>query len=252
MKQSNYLFKDARLSSYYFAKEILPSLFTIINTPSSIVDLGGGLGGWCKAFQEYGVLNTNCIDHPSINLNDLLINKNNFIPCNFEVDMPPLLKSDLAVCIEFAEHIKTKLSSKIVNYLTSCSNTILFSAAIPGQGGLGHINEQWPFFWVEAFQRESFHFLDVIRPLIIENDKIPYYLRQNIFLIVHEDVLSNFNKNHSYNFNTNEWSLVHRSILNKRHLKNRIKNILPRSLKGRLEVWRYVIDSKFNKKKNSI
>jgi hypothetical protein len=30
---------------------------------------------------------------------------------------------------------------------------VLFSAAIPFQGGVGHINEQWPDYWVKYFSK---------------------------------------------------------------------------------------------------
>jgi hypothetical protein len=239
LKQKNYLFKNSKIDTYNNAKEVIPVLLNLFDKPKSVVDLGGGMGGWCKVFEEYGINNVVCIDHPSIPMDGLLIAKEKFIPCDFERDNPPIIKSDLAISIEFAEHVKERHSNRIVKYLTSCSKIILFSAAVPGQGGLGHINEQWPTFWADKFLSESYHYLDILRPHLIENNLISYYLRQNLFLVVKEEFVNKIKLSHSFNFNINEWTLIHRNILEKRGFKNKIKNMLPDKFKGQLEVWNY-------------
>jgi len=35
-------------------------------------------------------------------------------------------------------------------------DNVLFSAAIPNQGGTGHINEQWQEYWAEKFYANGF------------------------------------------------------------------------------------------------
>ena len=51
---------------------------------------------------------------------------------------------DLALSLEVAEHLPPECGSEFVQTLTDLSSVILFSAAIPFQGGTDHLNEQWP------------------------------------------------------------------------------------------------------------
>jgi|GEM_PF-6213618 len=66
----------------------------------------------------------------------------------------------------------------------------LFSAAIPGQGGESHINEQPLTFWRSEFARHDYVALDVIRPKLVgQTDVAPWY-RYNCILYVAKDKLA--------------------------------------------------------------
>jgi 2-polyprenyl-3-methyl-5-hydroxy-6-metoxy-1,4-benzoquinol methylase len=54
---------------------------------------------------------------------------------------------DLVVSLEVAEHLPASAADQFVNTLVKHGKKILFSAAIPGQGGQDHLNEQWPDYW---------------------------------------------------------------------------------------------------------
>src|SRR5579862_3100091 len=54
---------------------------------------------------------------------------------------------DLAMSFEVAEHLPPDAAKGFVDSLTRLAPLVLFSAAIPFQGGVGHINEQWPEYW---------------------------------------------------------------------------------------------------------
>ena len=64
---------------------------------------------------------------------------------------------DLALCIEVAEHIEPEYADNLIDLLTNLSNTIVFTAAPPGQGGLQHVNEQPQSYWINKFQRRGFY-----------------------------------------------------------------------------------------------
>lgn len=65
-------------------------------------------------------------------------------------------KFDLAMCVEVVEHINARYANIAIQNLTRHSDLIIFSAATPGQGGYGHINEQ-PFgYWEERFKKQGF------------------------------------------------------------------------------------------------
>jgi hypothetical protein len=152
------------------------------------------VGGWCKAFKENGVKKVLCIDHPSIQSEDLMVEEIEFYRFDLDKKMPDPQEFDWAISIEFAEHIKKAKSESIVKFLTQSAHVILFSAAIPRQGGLAHINEQRPKFWRELFKAEGFEVIDAIRPQILFDSSIPSYLRQNLYLYVKQDCLDSIKK----------------------------------------------------------
>jgi 2-polyprenyl-3-methyl-5-hydroxy-6-metoxy-1,4-benzoquinol methylase len=63
--------------------------------------------------------------------------------------------SEFIICLEVAEHIETSLNDDIVDSLyknLKPGGTLIFSAAHPGQGGVGHINCQTKEYWLEKFE----------------------------------------------------------------------------------------------------
>ena len=61
------------------------------------------------------------------------------------------------VSLEAAEHIEEKHSDMIVENICRHTDQVLFSAAHPGQGGYGHVNEQPKPYWVRKFNALGFH-----------------------------------------------------------------------------------------------
>lgn len=62
---------------------------------------------------------------------------------------------DLAYSFEVAEHLTPELGRRLVEFIASRADTVVFSAAQPGQGGMGHINEQPSAYWVQLFDTEG-------------------------------------------------------------------------------------------------
>lgn len=94
---------------------------------------------------------------------------------------------DLVLSIEVAEHLSKHSADIFVKNLISAGNIIVFSAAIPKQGGENHINEQWLEYWEEKFIKYNFQLHDVLRPIFWNNSKINWWYKQNIVLFVHKD-----------------------------------------------------------------
>jgi hypothetical protein len=59
---------------------------------------------------------------------------------------------------------------------------VLFSAAIPGQGGTDHINEQWQDYWRDLFLSENFHPVNIIRPAVWGLPEVDLWYQQNSIL----------------------------------------------------------------------
>lgn len=65
---------------------------------------------------------------------------------------------DLAYCFEVAEHLAPDLGDALVAFLASAAPVVIFTAAHPGQGGTGHVNEQPREYWLERFTRGGMTF----------------------------------------------------------------------------------------------
>lgn len=95
-------------------------------------------------------------------------------------------KFDLVSCIEVAEHLPKRCAKNLVAALTSHSNrAIVFSAAHPGQGGVGHINEQPSQYWVRLFATygwQANNTLSESARLHLKNSSAPSYLSVNLLI----------------------------------------------------------------------
>ena len=95
---------------------------------------------------------------------------------------------DLAISLEVAEHLPESSAENFITSLCEASDIVLFSAAVKGQGGVGHVNEQFLSYWQKIFSNKGYKMLDIIRPEIWNNQKIPPYYRQNATIFVCDDV----------------------------------------------------------------
>jgi hypothetical protein len=89
---------------------------------------------------------------------------------------------DLAICLEVAARLSAGRAESLVDDLCRLSQRVLFSAAIPGQGGKGHVNEQWQTYWAHLFARKGYVPLDIVRPRIWDNSAIKFWYKQNTLL----------------------------------------------------------------------
>ena len=122
-----------------------------------------------------------CLDYRVVE-KDLLIPKERFIKCDLNKDFCPQdRKFDLALCLEVAEHINPRRAEGLVEYLCSLSDRVLFSAAIPYQGGTGHVNEAWQSWWAKLFKDNGFGAAEN-QPQVAENKEIELWYRNNIVL----------------------------------------------------------------------
>ena len=175
--------------SYQSAKIIVPFLIKYFN-PSSVIDVGCGMGTWLKSFIEYGVSDVIGIDGNYINVDRLLIQKENFLPHNLRSSLVLDRKFDLAISLEVAEHLPSKSADIFIDSLTNLSSIIYFSAGIPFQGGTDHINEQWQSYWATKFQERNFGAYDIIRPVIWGNSSVQACYAQNGIVYINIEELN--------------------------------------------------------------
>lgn len=168
----------------------------------STLDIGCGTGSWLKNFHRFGVNDILGIDN-YVDLNFLEIPKDKFKRADLSKPLELKRKFDVILCLEVAEHIPAIASNNLINSLVKHSDYIVFSAAIPGQGGCNHVNEQWQEYWVRKFASNNFTMLDCFRPKLWNDDKIPFWFKQNTFLYY------NKLKNLTQNINSSIINIVH-------------------------------------------
>jgi SAM-dependent methyltransferase len=154
--------------------------------PRSVVDVGCGTGAWISVFCEHGVTDVLGIDGSWVDRRILETPVASFR--EYDLTQPILLDRtfDVALCLEVAEHLPAEVAPVLVNSLTTLAPVIVFSAAIPGQGGRGHINERWPSFWSSSFAAHRFVCFTDLRWRLWVDEGVEYWYRQNMLCFVAE------------------------------------------------------------------
>jgi hypothetical protein len=217
MKYDKSFHKRRDEKTRYAAKTILSHVYELFPEIDSVVDIGCGVGTWLSVIKEMGIRTIEGIDGPWMQPEQLVIPA----ACFRSVDLtkPNGLRLerryDLAICLELVEHLSEANACQIVQSLVSHSNIILFSAAIPGQGGVGHLNEQWPNYWVNQFSHLGYKVADVIRFKIWNDNNIPWWYRQNVMLFLHNELAQKIS-NSQGNFLSTPLPLVHPELFHQR------------------------------------
>ena len=152
----------------------------------SVLDVGCGLGGWLAAFARLGVDDIVGVDGPHVDPATLAIPASRFIAHDLGETLELGRRFDLVISIEVAEHLPERVARRFVADLCRHADMVLFSAAIPFQGGVGHVNEQWPSYWAAHFAGLGYRPVDAVRPRIWDDERIMYWYKQNMLLYVRD------------------------------------------------------------------
>jgi len=173
---------DGSLSS---ARSVLSLVFSHVRH-ESVVDVGCALGAWLSVAQQLGAQRILGIDGEYVPRSKLMITE--FIAADLTGPVVIPDKFDLAICVEVAEHLPSSASDLLIALLTRLAPVVLFSAAVPLQGGHNHFNEQWPEYWAGKFFEHGFLCYDAIRKRIWMNDDIDAWYRQNMLIFSRQTI----------------------------------------------------------------
>ena len=163
-------------------KAIVPLIQKIVN-PTSVLDIGCGIGTWLKVFLDNGVADILGVDGDYVDFAKLKIPRDNFLAFDLRNELVIDRRFDLVISLEVAEHLPEKSADLFITSLVRHADTILFSAAIPGQGGQLHLNEQWPDYWQRKFAHHGLYCHDILRMQIWDNKDVDWWYKQNMFLV---------------------------------------------------------------------
>lgn len=160
------------------AEAVLPIVLDLTQ-PTSAIDVGCGSGAWARSLLRLGVADV-------VGVDGTYVPPDHRVPAFVEHDLRRPLhlgrRFDLAVCLEVGEHLPDDRAGGLVEDLVRLAPVVLFSAAVPGQGGTDHVNEQWPEHWVALFETRGWRCWDALRPWVRSDPAVAWWYRQNLFL----------------------------------------------------------------------
>jgi len=141
---------------------------------------------------EFGVEDYLGVDGDYVDTASLSIPVDHFLARDLQAPIDVDRRFDLATSFEVAEHLDARFAGDFVRLLTRLAPVVAFSAAIPSQGGTGHLNEQWPDYWANLFGESGYTLIDCFRCDLWDDQSIECWYRQNLFLYVADDHLPSY------------------------------------------------------------
>jgi len=186
----NKAFYDVLRTGVVRSAEVIVPLTLQMVPARGVVDVGCGEGAWLAAFRKFGVEEVLGLDGEYVDPSALFIPRECFESADLSRPFSLERTFDLAVSLEVAEHLPVNSASWFVESLARLAPAVLFSAAIPLQGGVHHVNEQWPDYWVRLFEARGFVAVDAIRKRVWQDERVQWWYAQNILLFVRPGLLA--------------------------------------------------------------
>ena len=162
------------------ARAVLPIVFDLWR-PASVVDVGCLFGSWAAVAAELGAAEVLGIDGDYVERARVGVP---FVARDLAQPLALERAFDLAISLEVAHYLPERRAASFVADLCRLAPVVLFSAAIPHQGGHGHVNEQWPAYWARHFVTCGYTPVDCVRDAVWEHPDVAPWYAQNALLFV--------------------------------------------------------------------
>jgi len=173
---------ERRADAQRFAEQLQAKL-----DPKSVIDFGCAVGHYLERFYEQGITvhgvegNANAFEYaviPEYHLEEHDLRKKYDTTQTY----------DLALCIEVAEHLSEPYADTLVKTVTEAADTVVFTAATPGQGGTHHVNEQPRSYWIKKFEDQGFEYCEVMTNSIARDVQLveTEEVTENLFIFCYE------------------------------------------------------------------
>ncbi len=166
---------------------VMVPILAALTHPSSVLDVGCGAGGWVATWRDSGA-DAIGVDGDYVPRDQLCIPADRFIGHDLTTRLDLGRRFDLVTCLEVAEHLPEEAAETIIDSLCRHADVIAFSAAVPGQGGTGHINERWPSYWAALFDKHGYRPYDLLRSRLWWDERCKWWYRQNLFVYATDEV----------------------------------------------------------------
>ena len=149
---------------------------------ASLLDVGAGHGAWAAEWLKAGVKDVVAVDGDYVRRDQLAIPPERFVAHDLATPLDLRRRFDLVQSLEVAEHLPPAKAGQFVDNLVAHGDVILFSAAVPHQGGEHHVNEQPPEYWRARFTGNGFAAFDFVRPALAGCSEVKAWYRFNTYL----------------------------------------------------------------------
>lgn len=177
-----FFYWENRYGSVMSARSVLGFVLKRLQC-NSLVDFGCGTGTWLWVALNYGVLDVLGLDGSYIPRDMLMIPSRDFKAADLSKPFVLDRKFDMAMSLEVAEHLPEESADDFVAGICGSSDVVLFSAAHPGQGGDGHVNEQPIEYWIDKFAKHDYKPID-IKQYFASDDKVEWWYKENLIMFV--------------------------------------------------------------------
>ena len=177
----SYIDAGSRRSARAVASILLPEMKI-----ASLLDVGAGHGAWAAEWLVAGVKNVVAVDGDYVQPDQLAIPKKNFRAHDLSTPLDLKKSFDLVQSLEVAEHLPEGKAELFVDNLIRHGDVILFSAAVPHQGGEHHVNEQPPEYWRRKFAARGYAAFDFVRPKLEGRSEVMPWYRFNSYVYANE------------------------------------------------------------------
>jgi SAM-dependent methyltransferase len=154
--------------------------------PASVLDVGCGRGVWPADWLRRGATTVVGVDGTYVDAGSLLMPRYCFVAANLSDPLDLRQRFDLVECLEVAEHVQAACADTLIDTLVRHSDLVLFSAAVPGQGGEFHVNEQPHEYWRSKFAARGYRPYDAVRPAVVKYSDIEPWYRYNSFVYAND------------------------------------------------------------------
>ena len=153
---------------------------------ASLLDVGAGHGAWAAEWLAAGVGEVLAVDGDYVRRDQLAVPAKNFRAHDLSTPLDLKRRFDLVQSLEVAEHLPAAKAELFVDNLCNHGDVILFSAAVPHQGGEHHVNEQPPEYWRRKFAARGYRVFDFLRPRLAGRGEVMPWYRFNTYLYANE------------------------------------------------------------------
>jgi Methyltransferase domain len=167
------------------ARTVAPLLLAEMKI-DSLLDVGAGHGAWASEWMAAGVADVQAVDGDYVKVDQLVIPAAHFQAHDLMLPLDLGRKFDLVQSLEVAEHLPHAKSATFVETLTRHGDVVLFSAAVPHQGGEHHVNEQPPEYWRQLFGARGYAAFDFLRPRLADQKQVKGWYKFNSYLYANE------------------------------------------------------------------
>ena len=171
------------------ARVVVPLLLDLTRA-RSVVDVGCGTAAWLQVCRERGVEDVVGVDGDHIDRAQLRIPRERFVARDLAQPFSLDREFDLALSLEAAHYLPPERAPDLVAAIAAAAPVVLFSAAIPAQGGGPGLNRQWPAYWATLFRDHGLTACDWLRARVWEDERVDWWYAQNALLYVREDRLA--------------------------------------------------------------